>query len=279
MARSFKEIHTITLNSITADDILTMLNITSTSGIWYRVSVVIALCIYGFELILDTHKQEINTLILEQKTGKANWYKNLCLSFQFGFDLIVDSDKFDNTGFTVEQIEASKIIKYCSVKRSLESSRLIIKVAAENGDNLIQLTTQELESFKLFLEETSYEGDHLIIINNPADKLILEILIYRDPLVLGINGNSILNGGKPVEVAIRQYLKELKFNGEFVVNDLIEKIRTVDGVNNAHIVSANSSSYDVITSSFSPFTSINVRTIPKSGYFQLVTFDNVSYVV
>ena len=240
---------------------------------------IIAFAIFVFELILDNHKSEIDTLILEQKSGTANWYKNLALRFQYGFDLITDSDKYDNTGIDQAVVDASKIVKYCSVKRSLESSRLIIKIASQEGDELIRLTEQQLESFTEYMDETGYEGDKLLIVNNPADQLLLNLFIYRDPLVLDVTGMSILNADRPVETAIKQYLKELKFNGEFVINDLIEKLRAVPGVNNAHVVAASSSSYDTITEEYLPFEFIDVKVIPDAGYFQLVNFDDVSYVV
>jgi hypothetical protein len=51
-------------------------------------------------------------------------------------DLIADTDQFDNTGYTPEQIEASKIIKYAAVTESDAESRLIIKVATENADEV-----------------------------------------------------------------------------------------------------------------------------------------------
>lgn len=240
---------------------------------------VFAFSLFMFEKLFDQHKTQIDTALYEQKSGTPRWYRNMALAFQHGFDLLDDSDKFDNTAATIDQIEASKIIKYCSVKESFESNKLTIKVAGESGELLIPLTAPQLESFADYMQEIKYAGVRLNIVNNPADKLKLVMSIYRDVLVIDENGNSIKNGGKPVETAIRAYMKSLPFDGELVLNDLIAKLRTVDGVNNAHIVNATSSHWNSIDLGFSEFAPINVRTVPMSGYFEIVDFTTVTYVV
>ena len=103
--------------------------------------------------------------------------------------------------------------------------------------------------------------------------------IYRDVLVIDENGVSILNGDKPVEKAIRAYMKTLPFNGELVLNDLIAHIRAVEGVDDANITIATSSFYDTATSSYTAFQPINVKTIPIAGYFEIENFNTVTYVV
>lgn len=279
MARQIEIIQKEILDAIASNEVLVQMNSTSKVAFYRLITYIVAFSIWTLEVLFDIHKKEVDTAILEQKSGRPNWYKNMSLAFQFGFDLIVDSDKFDNTGFTDDQIEASKIIKYCSVKESAESNRLIIKVASENEDLLTPLTITEITSFTQYLDEIKYAGTKINVVNNPADKLLLNMDIYIDVLVIDESGNSILNGGKPVELATKSYMKSLPFDGELVINDLIAKLRSVDGVINAHIKSANSSYYDTLTSGYLPYVPINVKTIPVAGYFEIVNFDDVSYVV
>jgi hypothetical protein len=231
------------------------------------------------ESLFDNHKKEIDTALYEQKSGTPRWYRNMSLAFQYGFDLLTDTDKFDNVGFTIDQIEASKIIKYCSVKESIESNRLTIKVASELGEDLTPLDLTQITAFKEYLAEIKYAGVKINVVNNPADKLALNMAIYRDVLVLDDSGNSIINGGKPVEKAIHDYMKALPFDGELVLNDLIAKLRAVDGVNNANIINATSSAYNSAIDDYLDFMPINVKTIPVAGYFEIVNFENVTYVV
>lgn len=240
---------------------------------------ILAYCIYTLELVFDQHKSEIDTALYEQKSGTPRWYRNMSLAFQNGFDLLPDSDKFDNGTYTIDQIATSKIIKYCSVKESSESNRLIIKVAGETSSVLTPLTTTQLTSFAEYLKEIKYAGVKLSVINNPADLLRLNMQIYRDVLVLDEYGNSILNGGKPVEAAIESYMRNLPFDGELILNDLIAHLRSVDGVDNANITLAESSVYNSVTGQYSDYEAINVQTIPVAGYFKVPNFQTVIYVV
>ncbi len=280
MARTIEEIQGRILTAIASDQALSI-QLTSTSkvAVFRLFAYIIASSIWLLESIFDNHKKEIDTALYEQKSGTPRWYRNMSLAFQYGFDLLVDSDKFDNTGYTDDQIEASKIIKYCSVKESIESNRLTIKVAGGSGDALEQLDDTQITAFLQYMSEVKYAGVKLNVVNNPADKLLLNMQIYRDVLVIDENGVSILNGDKPVEKAIRAYMKALPFDGELVLNDLIAHLRAVEGVNNANITIATSSFYNTATNNYTAFQPINVKTIPVAGYFEIENFNTVTYVV
>lgn len=280
MARTIEEIHSKILTAIASDQVLsTQLTSTSKVAVFRLFAYIIASSIWLLESIFDNHKKEIDTALYEQKSGTPRWYRNMSLAFQYGFDLLEDSDKFDNTGYTDDQIEASKIIKYCSVKESIESNRLTIKVAGESGDALQPLDDTQITAFLQYMSEVKYAGVKLNVVNNPADKLLLNMQIYRDVLVIDENGVSILNGDKPVEKAIRSYMKTLPFDGVLVLNDLIAHLRAVEGVDDANITIATSSFYDTATSSYTAFQPINVKTIPIAGYFEIENFKTVTYVV
>ena len=229
--------------------------------------------------LFDTHTAQIDHAIKQQKSGTANWYKTKALAFQYGFDLVTDSDMYDNTIYTDDQIEASKIVKYCAVNESNESNRLVIKVATEQGGILQPLIGDANDSFTAYMQEIKYAGVKIAIVNNPADKLRLQMVVYRDPLVLYANGSSILNADKPVETAIKNYMKALPFNGELVLNDLIFALKQVPGVVNAHIINASASAYDTVTQTYLDYQGIYVKTIPSAGYFEIENFDQISYVV
>ena len=279
MARTITEIQTEIFTSIAANENLAGLTSTSKVAIWRLLVFIVAFAIWTLERLFDTHQKEIDTALYEQKSGTARWYRNMALAFQYGFKLLTDDDQFNNLGFTTDQIEASKIIKYCSVKESLESSRIIIKIATESGDNLAPLSESQIESFENYIAEVAYAGVKFEVVNNPADKLLLNLRIYRNPLVIDAAGNNIITGGKTVEIAIKNYIKNLPFDGELVINDLIQTLRELDGVDNAHMISAQSSYKDLVTGVYTAFATIDVKKIPIAGYFEIANFENVTYVV
>lgn len=279
MARSIEIIQSEILGSIASNADLQNLNSTSKSALFRLFSFCVAVAIYFLESLFDIHTEQIDQALYEQKSGTIRWYQNKALAFQYGFDLLEDSDKFDNTGATDEQIEESKIVKYCSVKETQLSNKLFIKIASGENGVLTPIEPAELDSFLAYMQEIKYAGVRIEVVNNPADVLGLSMSVYRDPLVIDENGNSILNGGKPVEEAVMSYLQNLPFNGEFLINDFIANLRNVPGVNNVNISSITSSYYDVVLSDYTSPVQINVSIIPTAGYFIISNFDNITYVV
>jgi hypothetical protein len=246
----------------------------------YRLIVfAVSFGIWTLESLFDIHKKELQTELLEQKSGTLPWYRTMALAFQFGFDLLSDSDTFNNGTATTEQIEASKIVKYAAVEEGSEDSRVIIKIAGETNKILAPITADQLLAFNNYIDEVRYAGVKVTVINYLPDRLYLNLKIYRDPLLIDATGNSILYGGKPVEDAIRAYMKQLPFNGELVLAHLVEALQKVEGVRIPHVVSADSSWIDPVVNGYGTPQPINVKSIAVSGYYEVVNFDNVSYVV
>ena len=269
-------------NSILAsrkDTALEGLTSTSKTAIWRLFIYVMSYAIYAFEIILDKHYSDVTQKLTEEKAHTARWYRSKALAFQFGFDLVVDSDEFNNTGYSAEQIEASKIVKYSAVVEAENDSRLIVKIAGETDGELNRLNEQEVASFKTYMQEVRDAGVKLTVINYEADKLFLDLQINYDPLVLTANGQHLINANFPVVDAIKAYMKELPFNGELVLAHLIDKLQQVEGVRIPTIMSASTSWIDENTNSYGDPIGIAVKAIPVSGYFKVESFDNIRYVV
>jgi hypothetical protein len=237
---------------------------------------ILSFSVFVLEQIFDTHKQEVDTIIEQKMPHRPSWYRTKALAFQYGFDLIKDSDKYDNTGFTEEQIANSKIIKYSAVTQN--AGQVLIKIASESDGVLSPITAPQKAAFDTYVQEIADCGVKYIVINNLPDILLLNLQIFRDPLVLDANGMSILNANYPVQDAILEYMKELPFNGELVLAHLVDKLQQVDGVRIPNILNAESQIIDS-TGQYLPAQPITVKTVPESGYFTIPNFDNVSYVV
>ena len=279
MARTITEIQNEIFTSITANENLAGLTSQSKVAIYRLIVFVVSFGIWSLESIFDIHKKELQNELLEQKSGTLPWYRTMALAFQYGFDLLTDSDKFNNNGATDEQIEASKIVKYAAVEEGSEDSRVIIKIAGETNKVLAPIMADQLAAFNNYIDEVRYAGVNVTVINYLPDRLYLNLKIYRDPLLIDASGNSILYGGKPVEDAIRAYMKQLPFNGELVLVHLVDALQKVEGVKIPHVVSADSSWIDPIVNGYGTPQPINVKSIAVSGYYEVVNFDNVSYVV
>ena len=74
-------------------------------------------------------------------------------------------------------------------------------------------------------------------------------------------------------------MKELDFNGELRLSALVDKIQSVPGVKDATLISAESSWIDPASNGYGTPQPIFISKIAESGYFEIVTFDTIAYVV
>lgn len=277
MARNIQEIQTLIYQAKAQEPALNELNSTSKVAIWRLWVYIIAVAIWSLEKLFDQHRADIDKRLAELKPHTAHWYRSKALAFQYGFDLLPDSDKFNNQGHTEEAIEASKIVKYSAVIESKNEGRLIVKIAGEQGEQLQPITDAQKQAFEAYLSEIKDAGVRLSVVNYQPDILHLQMKIVYDPLVLDGNGQSILHATKPVETAIKDYLKRLPFNGELVLAHLIDALQQAEGVKIPHLILAQSKN---ITSGggYGAFEAIEISKIPTAGYFTIDNFNDITYV-
>ena len=277
MARSIQEIQELIYQAKTQESALNDLNSTSKVAIWRLWVYIIAVAIWSLEKLFDLHRADIDRRLLELKPHTARWYRNKALAFQYGFDLLPDSDKFNNMGHTEEQIEASKIVKYSAVVESPNEGRLIVKIAGEQGEQLQPITDAQKQAFEAYLQEIKDAGVRLSVVNYKPDILHLRMKIVYDPLMLDSNGQSITNAFKPVERAIKDYLKNLPFNGELVLAHLIDALQHAEGVKIPHLVLAQSKNINS-GGEYGAFETIEISKIPTAGYFTIDNFNDITYI-
>jgi hypothetical protein len=280
MARTTIEIQNVILTDIASNEVLSQkLDSTSKVAVYRLFSFIIASAIWVLEKLFETHYLECRQLISDQKNGRKSWYRTLALNFQYGFDLVTDKDYFVNGNATTEQIEASKIVKYAAVAEPDDESRIIIKIAGETNGFLSPITPEQKEAFQAYIKDTKWAGTKTTVINYLPDRLYLNIQIKRDALVLDNSGMSILNANFPVNEAIQEFMKELPFDGDLMSSALVDKLQIVPGVLDATVVSAESAWINPDIGGYDIPQPIFISKIPVSGYYEIVSFDNISYVV
>ena len=278
MARRIEQINSEIIKAKESEPALAGLTSASKVAIWRLWAYITAFVIWTLEKIFDEHKKEVSEALSEQKPHTARWYRNKALAFQYGFNLRSETDLFDNTGKGKEEIENSKIVKYSAVVESETESRLIVKIATEQGGELQPISVGQKASFDAYINEIRDAGVRITTINYLPDILKLQMKIYRDPLVLDENGQSILTGEKPIEKAIKEYFKKLPFNGELVLAHLVDALQQVEGVKIPHIILAESKWIDAGVNDYGNYQPIEVKTIPISGYFKIENFNGIEYV-
>lgn len=217
---------------------LDTLNSTSKVSIYSIWAGIVATVIWTLYVFFDLFTDEINTKIKEQKKYSLLWYRNKALEFRYGQQII--DDEYTDDGYTEEEIEAMKVVKRAAVIELEVNNRkhLYIKVATEDENgNLAPVPDEVKEALEVYFSDpengVKAAGTKIIIFTAQADDLKLNIDFFYNPLVLDENGSRIDGtANTPVQDVVRDYLKNLKFNGEFNIAKLEDLLQDVDGCSN-----------------------------------------------
>lgn len=289
MNKRLDEILSEMLLAKSAEPALSGLTSTSKTAIWRKFLEVVAWAIFNFQLAVALHLSEIKELIANQKTFNLRRYRSEALRFQYGFDLMTESDQFrpdyQQNGqwvvATADKIEQSKIIKYAACSRVFANDgkvRIIMKIAPENLDE--NFTNDVMTAFSHYIEEIQPAGDRVTIVNYLPDILGFGFKIKYDPQVLTATGMHIHTTGYPVQDAILRFLKnDLPFNAELSVQRLEDAIRSVEGVLDLQTQWVETCWIDANSNNYGLFQPVNMSVIPKSGRFKPHNFDNLTFVV
>lgn len=245
---------------------------TSTSGVGIlrAIAFIVATSIWTLETLFDVFKSDVDETIAALKPHSPRWYAEKAKSFQYGYDLVDESDYYDNTGLDETDVANSKIVDYAAVVEAIRGLR--IKVANDNGTDLVPLTEPQLTAFKAYMQRVKDGGVKLDCTSTNPDSLKLTIDLYYNPLVLNAAGQR-LDGesSEPVQDGSKEYLKNLPFNGVFVLQSLTDALQKVDGVVIADIKDA-SARYGAL-----PYQSFAVKYLPDAGYLRIV--DNADLII
>ncbi|MCD7973990.1 MAG: hypothetical protein LUG18_15240 [Candidatus Azobacteroides sp.] len=210
---------------------------------------VVAFAIWSLEKIFDLHKAEMEELLHTKHSHTLRWYVVKAKEFMYGSvthpdgsvsnqyeeNLGLYHDEYDLTGLSDFEIEKARIIHYAACERSElpnKQVQLTLKVAKDGGEELEALSDSELDAFSAYILQIRDAGVKIKCMSEPADQMIQVWTIYYDPQVLDGKGRRLDDpaGGSVVKTAIRNYLKNLPFNGVYVRTYHVDAIQQVEGV-------------------------------------------------
>lgn len=225
---------------------------------------IVAASIWTLEKLFDTHTAEVTDYIATMKPHSLRWYVEKAKAFMYGVPLIDGSDQYDTINLTDEQIAEKKIVTFAACTEA--NATLYLKVAKAGP---APLTADEKAAFVAYLHEIKDAGVRIDVISENGDYLKLQMVIYYDPLLINANGESKGTGNKVVEDAIKNYIENIPFNGEFRKNELEDAIQAVDGVVMVEFERAEHSE----TGDDDTFEEVIPYCKPTSGYFKFANAD------
>lgn len=274
MARSVQEIQAQIISTIQATpELAVKLTSTSMSAIWRQFTYVVAVAHQTIESLWDAFRIEIDERIAQTRVHNRKWYKGKALDFQFGFTL-GESDVYDNTGYTDEEIAASKIIANAAVLRLVQNGYGIVRIKAVKkvNDELAPLTEDEITAFRAYWDVVADAGTTVVATTGEADQLKARIDIYFDPQVLSSTG-ARLDGtdDSPVINGIKAFLKSQEFDGKLIRRQLENHLETIPGVVVPKIVDlwTKYGNYGYDTVGIQSVGIVDEMRTPDSGYLKL----------
>lgn len=242
-----------------AEDELAGITSTSTSADWLLWRNIVAFCSFVLEGLFSAFKSDVNAKIEADKSHTPQWYITKAKAFQYGVSLPADSDVY-----AVVPPEDDEVLIVTSAALVEVFNRVRIKVAKGVPGALEALTPGELDSLSTYMNRIKDAGVQLELTSDDPDDFKLAGQVYYDPLILTAAGARIDGSSDtPVKDAVNAFLSNLPFNGVFVLNDMIDAIEAVEGVEIFTVVSAEANY------AATPYVPITVKYTPDAGYMEL----------
>lgn len=233
----------------------------SFSGHFSKVSVesvlfyIFAAAAWVLEKLFDSFRDEVEIRIENIKPHRPLWYRNKVLDFMKGLELIPDTDLYDTSGMTEGDIAAAHVVKHAVAAESEDESVLTIKVAGESGGQRCKLDDATQTQLSAYLAEIKDAGVRISLVNQNPDIFNCEVEVYYNPMLLPENVQTAC------EAAIKSYVENLPFNGEYTNMALVDALQAVEGVKIVEFKEATTNAPDGAA------VPINGCVIPVAGYF------------
>lgn len=183
---------------------------------------IVAVCAYGIEFLFGTHKAEVAAMEVRMRVGQKEWWRQLCLSFQMGYNLTYDV--VTRSFIYAITDETAKLITYCDVRESNNGIVILINESDGNGNPVI-IASNTRTAFDAYIKKTKIAGIRLSWNSYNCDLLKIDLHVVFNPLLCNSNGQLYSDSTKPVEIAINNYLANIPFG-----SGLLNKSAIIDAI-------------------------------------------------
>lgn len=280
MARSTDDIITQMNTQQAAESGLSSLNNPSQTSIYQLFKYIVAQCINVFEQLMDTKKDEIDTILGNSAPNTEAWLQNKIMQFQYSTTNPQVLSIINYVPSYAKIDESMRIISRCAVKTDINK---IVKCKVATGAVPAPLNALQYSSLYGYIDNILNCGVSFDLVNIPSDKLYIEAEIYYD-------GQYISSIQSNIESALDAYLSNLPFDGSVFVNDIEDTLQSVTGVKDVKIISVkarqDATAFASATDIYNLSTSVNIRKWDTvSGYMVEETTagntfsDKITYIV
>lgn len=190
---------------------------------------IIATGLFVVESLFDVLQSETDAALAERLTHGVGWYASMAKAFQYGYAFNEETGSYD----TID--ENAQIISHATADETNEI--VTLKIAQTVNDELAAISDADetypgaLTMFEAYKKLAKDFGVKVNVISGNGDDLRLTYDIFYDPLVLDENGKLLTDSSQePALDAIKEYIKNLPFNGLFVPVHMTDKLQEASGV-------------------------------------------------
>jgi len=200
----------------------------SNASKWYNLLGLFATSAHIVENEFEDLETDLEARKLEIPVGTLRWHAAETLVYQHGDSLVI----IDGVPQYAVEDTSKQVVEVASATQ--QSGVVLIKAAKLDGSgNPIALSTLEKDGLTDYWVQKRFAGTGIQVISQDGDEMVVTADIYVDGQKISTTGESqTASGTYPVEDAIKDYWKELDFNGKFRVLNLVDAIQAVDGVKN-----------------------------------------------
>ncbi|MCD8177987.1 MAG: hypothetical protein LUE98_11405 [Tannerellaceae bacterium] len=264
------------------------------------------------EKLFETFRTEVNRQIEEILPHRAKWYRDKVLHFMLDMDLVPDSDVYDTSDMTEEEIEEARVVKHAVATEMKDMSILLIKVAGEtteqeelepepeedpdeeenndsegDGDEnnagdtsyveeeeddeedneeandtgdtpkRVPLDPETERKLKEYINEVKDAGVHIQLINSEPDLFTCRLDILYNPI---LSEHTVKSACRK---AVKNYIENLPFNGEYNNMALLNVLQQVEGVKIAAVKEVWTK-----TAGTAEYSEVSMKEIPYAGYYK-----------
>lgn len=216
-----------------------------------------AVCAWTVEQLVARHKSEVTAEIERIIPHRPKWYRDKVLQFMAGRELMPDSDSYDTEGMSESEVSAARVVRHAVAVESRDASLLTIKVAGGDSGSRRPLTAEQERQLKAYISEIKDAGVRVALVNMEADVFGCSVDVYYNAMLdpEAVRADCM--------AAIKDYIENLPFNGEYTNMALVDRLQEVEGV---RIVELRGSTAQAANESTT--TRINARLTPAAGYFR-----------
>jgi len=197
----------------------------SIENIWFSI---VASAIWVLESLFDAFREDVDAKISTAVLASIPWYHKIALEFQYGDQLVFDEE---TQQYVYPEIHPNKqVVKYAAC-RDVGGGVYVLAAGASSSGTPVALDADVLTAFESYLNQRKPAGVIVEVGSYAPDRVRVFADVQYNPQVINAAGELVEDSSvRPVDDAIRAYLRNIEYGGVLNKTALVDAIQAVPGV-------------------------------------------------